>query len=78
MLYLAVVTFYLGNFLRAHWEFSQGCGPFSRGYTSPCLRNSFISPFHPPQESRGSQLRDANHLRCDPVQVDVYFLHEVL
>ena len=77
MLYLAVVTF-IWAISFPHWEFSQGCGPFSRGYTSPCLRNSFISPFHSPQEVGGSPVRDANHLRCDPVRVDVYFLHEVL
>ena len=78
MLYLAVVTFIWAISFGLIGSSLKGVDPFLVATLRLACATLFISPFHSPQESRGSQLRDANHLRCDPVRVDVYFLHEVL
>ena len=79
MLYLAVVTFIWAISFGLIGSSLKGVDPFLVATLRlACATLLFLTFVHPPQENRGSQLRDANHLRCDPVRVDVYFLHEVL
>ena len=78
MLYLAVVTFIWAISFGLIGSSLRGVDPFLVATLRLACATLLFLPFIRPKESRGSQLRDANHLRCDPVRVDVYFLHEVL